>query len=205
MVKLFLLVISDSSSFLTILIAKDAPSELNKGRLEGWVRIRIAGQTDWKKLYMVISSASNGAALNPELSRTHSRTGDRSTSPTTQRGSRRISTLFSRDNNTNGGGAGQLPLKPTITLYSGNKPKERKSVVLTIREVTQAFAVYPERPELINVSPLIKLEGQLGEEITAGGMRNREAWTMVMPEIEGKASHAQAGEMLKWVIGEWNI
>jgi len=72
--------------------------------------------------------------------------------------------------------------------------------VLTMRDITQAFSVYPERPEMITVSTLLKLEGSLGGEKAAGGMKGREAWMMVMPETEGRSP---SGEMLKWVVGEF--
>jgi len=65
--------------------------------------------------------------------------------------------------------------------------------------VTQAFAVYPERPELISRSTLMKLEGMFGEEEMAGGMKLREGWLMVLPEFEG--SNIRASEMLRWLIG----
>lgn len=66
--------------------------------------------------------------------------------------------------------------------------------------MTQAFAVYPERPELISRSTLIKVEGRIGGEEAAGGMKNREGWLLLMPEIEGDKVGAM--EMLKWVVGE---
>lgn len=66
-------------------------------------------------------------------------------------------------------------------------------------DVTQVFAVYPERPELISRSTLVKLEGMLGEEEMAGGMRGREGWLLIMPESEpGKLGSL---EMLKWLVG----
>ena len=111
---------------------------------------------------------------------------------------RRISNLFSRDD---GHGGSPLPLKPTISFFVGNKAKERKLVVLSMREVTQAFAVYPERPEFINVSPLVKLEGLMGNEPAAGAMRSRDAWLMFMPEVDGMAA-GEATVMLKWVMGK---
>jgi CCR4-NOT transcriptional complex subunit CAF120 len=70
-------------------------------------------------------------------------------------------------------------------------------------QVTQVFAVYPERPELISRSTLMKLEGLMGDEHTAGGMKGREGWLLVMPEIEGGLN--QASEMLKWVVGQLYI
>jgi CCR4-NOT transcriptional complex subunit CAF120 len=84
-------------------------------------------------------------------------------------------------------------------MFLSQKPKDKKKAVLTLSNVTQVFAVYPERPELINHSTLMKVEGLLGDEDTAGAMRSREGWLLVMPAIE--AGRNQAEEMLKWVIG----
>lgn len=69
-----------------------------------------------------------------------------------------------------------------------------------MQDVTQAFAVYPERPELINKSTLIKIEGQFANEELAREMINREGWILVMPDLEG--GNNQVGEMLRWIIGE---
>jgi len=87
-----------------------------------------------------------------------------------------------------------------IALYSGTKPKEKKTPLLTVTDVTQAFSVYPDRVELINLSTLIKVEGRLGEQDYADAMRGREGWMFMMPEVEG--DKLPPIEMLKWVIGE---
>jgi CCR4-NOT transcriptional complex subunit CAF120 len=81
----------------------------------------------------------------------------------------------------------------------GNKPKERKVPVLAMKEITQVFAMYPERPEMMSISTLMKVEGLLGDEAVAGGMRNREAWMMVMPATETGSTPAVG--MLKWIMG----
>ncbi len=66
--------------------------------------------------------------------------------------------------------------------------------------VSQVFAVYPERPELITRSTLIKIEGFLGDDELAGEWRSREGWLLLMPEVEtGKLASL---EMLKWLIGK---
>ena len=46
----------------------------------------------------------------------------------------------------------------------------------------------------------MKLEGQLGDEEMAGVLKMREAWLLVMPELEG--ANTRASEMLRWIIGE---
>ncbi|KAH7884450.1 hypothetical protein F5I97DRAFT_1456898 [Phlebopus sp. FC_14] len=173
---------------ITLPDGKDTRSTLVRGRMEGWVRIRVAGQTDWKRMWMIVSSGSQHA-----LERAGSFTGDgtRSSSPNAPR-KKRMSNLFSRDH------AEELPPRPVLSLYASHKPKDKKRPLLTLKDVTQAFAVYPERPELINRSTLMKLEGLIGDEDTAGSMKGREGWLLIMPELE--AGNTQASEMLKWLI-----
>ena len=50
------------------------------------------------------------------------------------------------------------------------------------------------------VNDLMKLEGLMGEEDLTGGMRGREGWLLIMPELEeGKLASL---EMLRWLVGE---
>lgn len=108
---------------------------------------------------------------------------------------RRISSLFGREENQS-----QAPLKrAVVAFYLSQKPKDRKKAFLTLQDVTQAFAVYPERPELINKSTLMKIEGKIGNEDAAMNMRGREGWVLVMPELE--AGVPQANETIRWLIG----
>lgn len=176
----------DTFSSLTILTGKDARTTLVRGRMEGWVRIRVAGQTDWKRMWMVVS----GAHPSSIDSGTPSTTGSAPLPP-----KKRMSNLFSREHSPE-----PLPTSPLLALYAGPKPKDKKHPLLTLKNMSQAFAVYPERPELINRSTLMKLEGLIGDEDTAGGMKQREGWLLVMPELE--AGNTQASEMLKWLIGQ---
>lgn len=158
-----------------------------RGRREGWVRIRIAGQTDWKHLWMVVTSGptqeAGGGPPQP------------GTPPEPPQHKRRISSLFGRDNHQH-----QPPsTHPLVGFYLSAKSKDRRRPFLTLRGVTQAFAVYPERPELINKSTLMKIEGTVGDEEVAMGMRKREAWILVMPELE--TGVPQANETIRWLIG----
>jgi CCR4-NOT transcriptional complex subunit CAF120 len=115
---------------------------------------------------------------------------------------KRMSGLFGRTE-MNGNGAGQdgRAAPALVTMYTSPKPKDRKRPLLTLSNVSQAFAVYPERPELIPKSTLVKIEGLLGDEDMAAGMRRREGWILLMPEMDPSAAN-QATEMLKWVCGE---
>jgi CCR4-NOT transcriptional complex subunit CAF120 len=176
-----------ATSIILILCAgRTAPSTLVRGRREGWVRIRIAGQTDWKHLWMVVTSGptqeASGGPAQP------------GTPPDPPQHKRRIS-FFGRDNNQT-----QPPsAEPLIAFYLSPKPKDRKRPFLTLREATQAFAVYPERPELINKSTLMKIEGTIGDEEVAMAMRKREGWILIMPELE--TGVPQANETIRWLIG----
>ena len=180
---------STCAEFIILILytGRTAPSTLVRGRREGWVRVRIAGQTDWKHLWMAVTSGSvretSGGPPQP------------GTPPEPPQHKRRISSLFGRDNSQS-----QPPsAQPIIAFYTSPKPKDRRRPFLTMRDVTQAFAVYPERPELINKSTLMKIEGKIGDEEVAMTMRKREGWILVMPELE--TGVPQANETIRWLIG----
>jgi CCR4-NOT transcriptional complex subunit CAF120 len=162
------------------LAGRNTPTPLLQGRMEGWVRIRLAGQTDWKRLWMVCTA---GAADNASMKSSQSPGAPRK---------KRLS-IF-------GSSKEKEPARSMLALFPSQKPKDRKRPVLSVTAVKQAFAVYPERPELISRSTLMKLEGVIGEDDAAASMKGREGWVLVMPELEG--GNTQASEMLKWLIGE---
>ncbi|KAF8515417.1 hypothetical protein BU17DRAFT_9547, partial [Hysterangium stoloniferum] len=165
---------------------KEPTSTLVKGKLEGQVKARIAGQTDWKTLWMVLSLTSEVPT-------------DRPTSQVSTRTKNRMSNLF----RTSSIAEGPLTIPPpgsnvpVISFYASQKPKDRKRPLLTLRYVSQAYAVYPERLEVIQKSTLIKVEGLLGQEDMAGPMKGKECWLMVMPETQ---QAYPVLELLKWLI-----
>lgn len=175
---------------VTLNDGRNAPSPLSQGQMEGWVRIRVAGQTDWKRLWMVVSGA---ASPSHDLVSVSSRDGKSSIKQAASR-KKRISNIFSRDRQ-----SPERPMKSTITLFASSKPKDKKTPLLSFDTVTQAFAVYPERPKLINSSTLIKLEGTYGQQELAGLMKLKQGWMLFMPDLEGAKN--PSGEMLKWLIG----
>lgn len=169
-------------------LGKDPRSPLVRGRVEGWVQLRIAGQTDWKRLWLVVQGGSDNLpspAGAPKDAQTQ-----------TQSKKNRMSNLFSRPHSPP---HGSLPPKSRLEVYPSNKGKDRKKPILTMTDVSQVFAVYPERADLISRSTLVKVEGLMGDEEAALGMRSREAWVLLMPEAdEGKLGPI---EMLKWLVG----
>lgn len=164
-----------------------------KGRIEGWARVRIAGQTDWKKFWVVVQEGSDGVDHPLGSDRTNGAAGQ-----ATLVKKKRISIFSSKDASP----GSSFPSKSGIFMYHSPKPKDRKKAALTISGVTQAFAMFPDRPELISKSTLIKVEGIFGDEETAATLRTREGWAMIMPEIENNTG--QAAEMLKWVVGAFD-
>lgn len=101
-----------------------------------------------------------------------------------------MSNIFSSHSHARSPSFSSNPTNPVITLHPA-KPKPSKKTssanagaLLSMHGVTQAFAVYPERPELISRSTLLKVEGMFGTEELCGEMRGREGWVLVMPEID---------------------
>ena len=155
--------------------------------MEGWAKIRIAGQTDDKRVWLVVQGGSGiegdgagpaGAGVDATMKR------------------KRMSNLFSRETNA----SNPLPAKSLISMFTSPKPKDRKKPLLTVHGVTQAFAVYPERPELINRSTVMKVEGTFGDDEMAATFRMREGWVFIMPELENNVR--QSAKLLMWVVGK---
>jgi CCR4-NOT transcriptional complex subunit CAF120 len=151
-------------------------------------------------MWMIVSASTDGSP-RPDSPPSGTAVAGGLRSPHTLTKKKRMSTLFSRDSAANQAPA--APSKPQILMFASQKPKDRKKPLLTLHRVTQAFAVYPERPELISRSTLIKMEGLFGVEETAGAMKSREGWLLMMPEPEGGLS--ESAEMLKWVVGKSEV
>ena len=166
--------------------ARDMPTTLVRGRMEGWARIRIAGQTDWKRVWL---SVQEGTESNDKPVPANA-----FAPPSGITKKKRISLFSSRDSGAQSG----LAPKPMIAMFTSPKAKDRKKPIMSVVDVSQAFGVYPERPELISRSTLIKVEGTFGNNDIAGNLKSREGWVLIMPELEGTG---QAAEMLRWIVG----
>lgn len=118
----------------------------------------------------------------------------------------RMSSLFNRNAHEHSSSITSInaadggPRPSYLGLFTSQKPRDRKKPVLTLSSVSQVFAVYPERPELISRSTLVKMEGFIGDDELAGEWKNREGWLLMMPEAE--AGKLGSLEMLKWLVGE---
>ena len=169
----------------TINDSRNAPSTLTEGRLEGWVRAKVAryhhtSAGKWKRLWMRISTGRVTSALRPEH--------DIWDSPYIAPKKRDTSGLLSQDKST---------VKSIIFLYDG-QPGKYSRPVFRFKAVTQAFAVYPNEPDLISSRTLIKLQGGYcddGSLLT--GNEEYESQMLLVPDLEG----AGVQEMLRWLIG----
>jgi CCR4-NOT transcriptional complex subunit CAF120 len=169
----------------TINDSRNAPSTLTDGRLEGWVRAKVTryhhtSVGKWKRLWMCISAGRVTSALRPEHN-----TWD---SPYIAPKKRGISGLLSQDKST---------VESIISLYDG-QPGKYSRPVFRFKAVTQAFAVYPNEPDLISSRTLIKLQGTYREEGSIPTEDEEyESQMLLVPDLEG----AGVQEMLRWLIG----
>lgn len=134
---------------------REPDSTLQKGKLEGWAKVRISGSTEWQRLWVVISQMSHTGSID----------GGRPGSPNGSMKKNRLSGfLGGGKSSSSSSGHGSMMGGPAISMYPGNKSKDKKKLLYTTTRVTQAFAVYPERPEVINASSLFKIEGTIKDE-----------------------------------------
>ncbi|GMK54440.1 hypothetical protein CspeluHIS016_0110260 [Cutaneotrichosporon spelunceum] len=170
---------------------REPPSPLAGGHLEGWVRVRVMGGIEWHRLWLVLSDP---AAVVPETSGTQGK---------------RRSSFF---------GLGHEKHEPIqepntgVTMASFyNEPRTAKNrtsslPVLTVTNVTQTYAMFPERLEVISQSNLMKVVGRVsGELVTIEGGLRESGWAMIMPEAPSD-DHSTAGNrlsplgvMMRWV------
>lgn len=160
--------------------------------MEGWAKVRVGGMTEWQRLWFVVSAVGSGGSIDAGRPNTNPSSG------TIKRN--RMSSIFSKSPNHN---APHQTTLPTITLYASEKTKDRKRPKYTLAHITQAFAVYPERPEIIQNSTLFKIEGSVqDEEVRLNEQERRpaqEGYLLVMPETD--PTRPGSTEMLKWLVG----
>ncbi|CAO1619269.1 unnamed protein product [Jaminaea pallidilutea] len=189
-------------------------SPLSKGKMEGWVKARFMGSTEWRKCWLVLSrdkgevTSPGGGSMGRRLWNKLGGAGDRSsimsitsndsknpTSPTTPGRSNSISGTLSNDMEPPPGSNGA----PGIAQFYASKKDKRPFANMLY--ASHAFAVYPSRPELVEGSSLFKVEGAFpNTQTTSATNRVRQTgWVMIMPELEQSSTGANA-EMMKWTI-----
>lgn len=181
-----------------------------QGRMEGWVKARFMGSTEWKKCWLVLSrdkAEAQGAASGG--------VGRRLWSKLAGAGDRSSILSITSDNNP---AALTAPGRSTSTSepYELEAPsgssgapgiaqffvtKKDKKPFATMLYAAHVFAVYPSRPELVEGSSLFKLEGSFPQTqvFSATNRLRQSGWVMIMPELEAASKGANA-DMMKWVI-----
>ena len=163
-----------------------------RGRMEGWVWARLPGQTDWKKLWMVVCRSQGQMAV--------SSSNNDSANPFAVQGTSRIRSWISRSSTS------LNPVKSLLAFYTAPKgsefnfsPKEKLEPTFTMSGVTQAYAVFPDQLDLVKFSTLMKLWGSYGNDGLKHSHTGREGWLMIMPMAEPRRD--RISELLKWLVG----
>ncbi|WVQ63247.1 uncharacterized protein L199_001398 [Kwoniella botswanensis] len=179
---------------------REPKSDLVKGRMEGWVRVRVMGGTDWKRLYVVLSVPGSDEASKDDEKKGRRRSffgmGDKEKDQPVQEPNTGVA---------------------MATFY--NEPRTAKNKtsvtpVLTITNVTQCYSVFPERLEVMSSSNLCKVVGRVsGDMVTIEGRLRDSGWALLMPEgpgegPSGEKSHHHGpngttplSNMMQWVTG----
>lgn len=156
--------------------------------------MRVSGSTEWQRLWVVVSllTPSN---ISVDMGRP--------SSPSSSMKKNRMSGFFGGKSSNASSSALQVP---TIAMYPSNKAKDKKRMMYTATRVTQAFAVYPERPEVITQSTLFKVEATVKDEAAYSSTVHRgdphEGYILMIPEVE--PGRPGSTEMLRWLVGESN-
>lgn len=181
-------------------------SPLTKGKMEGWVKARFMGSTEWKKCWLVLSDHKPDGNEGKKKFWKLGGAGDRSSI---------MSTVTSNGPPGSAGGppgtpGGEMETPPGSNGAPGCaqffENKKAKKPFATLVYASHAFAVYPSRPELVEGSSLFKIEGAFPQStvLSATHRIRSTGWAMLMPELEGSGSKGANAEMMKWVIGEFS-
>ena len=134
----------------------------SKGKYGGWVRVRFSWSIKWQKCWCVVSDTPSswtaGGGMNHAI---HERI------------------LYKLSN--------KQSLRGEARFYESRRDPKNKPIAI-LGNVYAAYAVYPEKPFLVDSSTLIKVEGSLqpGKGIYTGmarpGEEYKDAFVLLMPE-----------------------
>ena len=176
---------------LIISSGREPPSSLDRGRMEGWVRVRVMGGTDWKRLWAVVSTP---AAAQPDDKEDDKKNRRRSFFGLGEKEKEVVQELNTGIS--------------MASFYTEQRTAKNKltPAVLTITNVSQAYAVFPERLEVMVQSNLMKVVGRVsGELVTIENRLRDSGWALIMPETPEPGSAptiSPLGNMMRWVTGE---
>ncbi|PWN48529.1 hypothetical protein IE53DRAFT_319195 [Violaceomyces palustris] len=174
-------------------------SPLVKGKMEGWVKARFMGSTEWKKCWMVLTDHRPDEAETKKKFWKLGSAGDRSSMMS-------MNSITNSQSGAASASSAELPPPPGSNGAPGianfYDSKKAKKPFASLIYAAHAFAVYPSRPELVEGSSLFKIEGvfPMGSVLSATHRVRTTGWVMLMPELENPGSKGANAEMMKWVI-----
>ncbi|SAM84830.1 uncharacterized protein UBRO_05971 [Ustilago bromivora] len=177
-------------------------SPLLKGKMEGWVKARFMGSTEWKKVWMVLTDHKPDESefgAKKKFWKIGSSGGDRSSTMSLNSSSTAAPGALGNDGK-------ELPPPPGSNgapgVASFFENKKDKKPFASLIYAAHAFAVYPSRPELVEGSSLFKIEGVFPSStvLSATHRVRSTGWVMLMPELEAAGSKGANAEMMKWLI-----
>lgn len=196
-------------------------SPLIKGKMDGWVKVRVMGGTEWKRLWLVLTKGGGGA--DPVESKSTPEKKRKSLFSFGSSDTKESLSAAGIATSTSSGNISAMQTVASAVFFQSPPPKtsknSRQSVgqppVLTITYVSQAYAVFPEHLELITSSNLFKVVGNIsGDMVVVEGRPRLSGWAMIMPERgdEDAHSHSHSKEkekepeplimdMLRWTTG----
>ena len=177
-------------------------SPLVKGKMEGWVKARFMGSTEWKKVWMVLTDHKPDESefgAKKKFWKIGTSSGDRSSVMSLNSVSTAAPGAPSNDGK-------DMPPPPGSNgapgVASFFESKKDKKPFATLIYAAHAFAVYPSRPELVEGSSLFKIEGVFPSStvLSATHRVRSTGWVMLMPELDTAGSKGANAEMMKWLI-----
>ncbi|KAK4051814.1 hypothetical protein OIV83_002519 [Microbotryomycetes sp. JL201] len=163
-------------------------SAASKGKFEGWLKIRLPGDTEWRRLWTVVLKGSASGSQQPEQTKKNKRTsllsfGKKTETPPSIEGLP---------------GNGNFS---TVAFYA-DKPTKKEQPLCIAQHLFYAAAIYPESEKLINRATLFKVEGTFLNPNDGyktgwgvGGRAEKQGYALLMLE-EGDFMG-----MLEWIVG----
>ncbi|TIB58598.1 hypothetical protein E3P78_03875 [Wallemia ichthyophaga] len=151
-------------------------SPLVKGKMEGWVKVRFSGTAKWQRYWLVLTNYRPSERKKSFFGGSNSNTATSSQSHSHRHA---------------------FPSPPNYSaiasFYAQKNVKSSTRPIYTMTLATQAYAIFPERTELISHSGLMKIDGRLenGEENgyvdqLGQSVQREDGWCLLMPDVGEK-------------------
>ncbi|KAK4058448.1 hypothetical protein OIO90_000607 [Microbotryomycetes sp. JL221] len=163
-------------------------SASSKGKFEGWLKIRLPGDTEWRRLWTCVQRGTNIGTPLPEQAKKNKRSSLLSFG----KKSETLPTIEGLPGN------GTFS---TVAFYA-DKPSKKEQPLCIAQHLFYAAAIYPESEKLINRATLFKIEGTFLNPNDGfktgwgvGGRAEKQGYALLMLE-EGDYMG-----MLEWIVG----